>query len=369
MIREIEDNVTAITSVENSPIILSLATRVPEIRRSQAEILEFLLPVFKKHRVAREIFLNSGIEYRHGVVDFDYWNEPRSTKARNDAYVEHAIPFGEAVARQAIDAAGISPDEIDDLFFVSCTGYEIPGMDLHIAGRLCLRPDLQRTCILGMGCYAAFPGLLRARQAVESRPGRTALVVALELCSVHAQFDDTMENAVCASLFSDGAAAVIVRSPQPGTDQPAAFARMPRLIDSATYCDYQTLDQMAFHLTDNGFLMHLSSYVPKVLAANVENFVDHLLSRNHLDRSGVRFWGIHPGGRKILEHLQKQLGLDEAALEPSRAVLRKYGNMSSPTIFFVLDEIRCQGHPEPGDYGVLMAFGPGLTMESALIRW
>lgn len=359
----------AINSLEKYPVILSLETGVPEHRRSQAEVLEFLLPFFKKHQLAREIFRNSGIDYRHGAVDFDFYDQPRSTKARNDAYVEYAIPFGEAVARQAINSAGITPDEIDDLFFVSCTGYEIPGMDLHIAGRLCMRPDLQRTCILGMGCYAAFPGLLRARQAVQGRPGRTALVLALELCSVHMQFDDTLENAVCSSLFSDGAAAVIVRSPMPGTEQSAALAHAPRLIDSATYCDYQTLDQMAFHVTDNGFLMHLSSYVPKILAANVESFVDHLLYRNHLDRSGVRFWGIHPGGRKILEHVQKQLGLDDAAMKPARAVLSKYGNMSSPTIFFVLDEIRRQGHPEPGDYGVLMAFGPGLTMESALIRW
>jgi predicted naringenin-chalcone synthase len=360
---------TAINALEKYPAILSLETRVPENRCTQAEILEFLLPNFKKQRFAREIFMNSGIDYRHAVVDFDFYDQPRSTKARNDAYIENAIPLGEAVVRQALNSARITPDEIDDLFFVSCTGYEIPGMDLHIAGRLCMRPDLQRTCILGMGCYAAFPGLLRARQAVEGRPGRTALVVALELCSVHMQFDDTLENVICSSLFADGAAAVIVRSPESGTEQRVALAHAPRLIDSATYCDYQTFDQMAFHLTDNGFQMRLSSYVPKILAAKIETFVDQLLIRNHLDRSAVRFWGIHPGGRKILDHLQKQLGLDDAALRPSRTVLSKYGNMSSATILFVLDEIWRQGHPEPGDYGVLMAFGPGLTMESALIRW
>ncbi len=193
----------------------------------------------------------------------------------------------------------------------------------------------------------------RAREAVAFHPGRTALVLALELCSLHLQTDDSLENMVVSALFADGAAAALIGARAEG----AGFApRGPRLLDAATYCDYATFDHMAFHVTDHGFQMRLSAYVPDVLAANIEAFVDPLLARNGLGRDDVGFWGVHPGGSKILDYLQQRLGLGDGQMEYSRAVLRDYGNMSSPTILFVLD-------------GLLMAFGPGLTMEAAVVRW
>jgi predicted naringenin-chalcone synthase len=126
---------------------------------------------------------------------------------------------------------------------------------------------------------------------------------------------------------------------------------------------------MAFHLTDHGMKMVLSAYVPELLSANVEGFVDELLERNGLGRGDVRFWGLHPGGLKIMQHIEHRLDLAPDALQFSRAVLRQYGNMSSATILFVLDEIIRCGEPRPGDYALLMAFGPGLTMEACLLRW
>jgi predicted naringenin-chalcone synthase len=224
-----------------------------------------------------------------------------------------------------------------------------------------------------MGCYAAFPALQRAREAVAHDPGRAALVLAVELCSLHLQTDDSLENMVVSALFADGAAAALIGHPSdppaPNGRAPAAGPTRPRLVDAATHCDYQTFDHMAFHVTDHGFQMRLSAYVPDVLAANVEAFVDPLLARHGLRRPDVRFWGIHPGGSKILDYLQRQLALTDEQLSFSRAVLRDYGNMSSPTILFVLDQIQRCGAPQSGDYGVLMAFGPGLTMESALVQW
>ena len=126
---------------------------------------------------------------------------------------------------------------------------------------------------------------------------------------------------------------------------------------------------MAFHVTDHGFQMELSSYVPALLGAAVEGFVDTLLARNGLRRADIRFWGVHPGGLKIMEHIEQRLGLGKDDLRFSRAVLRTHGNMSSPTVLFVLEEIRRSGRPERGDHAVLMAFGPGLTMEGALLRF
>jgi predicted naringenin-chalcone synthase len=231
-----------------------------------------------------------------------------------------------------------------------------------------MSPALRRTCILGMGCYGAFPALQRAREAVSAGPDRLALVLAVELCSLHLQTDDSLENMVVSALFSDGAAAALIGH-QPADGNGHTPVLRPALVDAATYSDYTTFDHMAFHVTDHGFQMRLSAYVPDVLAANIEEFIDPLLERNGLKRDDVRFWGIHPGGSKIIDYLQARLGLTEAHLAHSRGVLRDYGNMSSPTVLFVLDRIQRCGAPQAGDYGVLMAFGPGLTMESALVRW
>jgi predicted naringenin-chalcone synthase len=222
-----------------------------------------------------------------------------------------------------------------------------------------------------MGCYAAFPGLLRARDAVGANVDRLALVLCLELCSVHLQPDNSVENIVVSALFGDGAAAAIIGHEGHGTGEALGpgDARGPRLVDAATHCDYTTLDKMAFHVTDTGYQMRLSAYVPDLLAAKIEEFIDGLLERNNLGRDDVRFWGIHPGGAKILDYLQARLKLTDDDLGYSRKVLREHGNMSSPTILFVLEEIQRCGRPQRGDWGVLMAFGPGLTMEAALLQW
>lgn len=346
------------------PAILALATGTPPRRYGQAEILAYLQPLFGTARHARVIFERAGVSRRAMAADEAFYLEERSTQARNDRYLAEAIPLGEATVRRCLDQAGCEPSVVDDFIVVSCTGLDIPGLDLRLAGCLGMRPDLRRTCILGMGCYGAFPGLLRAREAVMAQPGRQVLVLALELCSLHLQMDDSLENVVVSALFGDGAAAVLVGQPSGGAITPG-----PRLVDAATHCDYTTFDQMAFHLTDQGFQMRLSAYVPDLLAAQVEAFIDALLQRNALDRRDVRFWGIHPGGSKILDYVQTRLQLSDAHLDFSRRVLCEHGNMSSPTILFVLDEIQRCGQPCPGDRGVLMAFGPGLTMEAALLQW
>ena len=350
------------------PAILSLATGVPGQGYAQAEIFDYLQHLFQRTRHARFIFNRAGVDRRYMAADREFYMQPQGTEARNNAYMARALPLGAETIARCLAGAGLTPADVDDFFVVSCTGLDIPGLDLRLAGQLGMRADLRRTCVLGMGCYAAFPALHRAREAVAARPGRLALVLALELCSLHLQDDDSLENMVVSALFADGAAAVLIGSADVVTPI-GAPPRGPRLVDAATYCDYTTFDHMAFHVTDHGFQMRLSAYVPDVLAANVEAFIDPLLARNGLTRADVAFWGVHPGGSKILDYLQARLALDDAHMSYSRAVLRDYGNMSSPTILFVLDQIQRLGRPASGDYGLLMAFGPGLTMEAAVIQW
>lgn len=347
-----------------SPQILALATGNPPDRHSQEEIFtEFLGLLGKKYpprrqRAMQTIFEKSGVRFRHTTVQQGYFTTPRSTRTRNDLYMQAALPLGEGVIQKVLN--GYDRQQIDDLILVSCTGWNTPGLDLQLAGRLGLRPDLHRTSILGMGCYGSFPGMLRAFDA--ARTGRTALVLALELCSLHWQLDDAAHNVVSSALFADGAGAVLIGQGQAGT-------RYPYILHTATHCDYNTLEHMTFEMTDEGFRMYLSSYVPDLLAAKIETFVDKMLGECGVERGKVRFWGIHPGSSKIVDHIQAQLKLKDEQVRFSHDVLANYGNMSSATILFVLDEIQRCGKPRPGDYGVLLAFGPGLTMEGMLLRW
>ncbi len=355
-----------------TPAILALSTGVPEPRYEQMEFAEYFIALQRKEsrrtRAMRMVFQRSGVGWRHFAADKIFFQDERSTMERNDLYMREAVPLGEATIRRGLDTAGYKPTDIDDLIVVSCTGFAIPGLDLHLAARLGMRHDLQRTCILGMGCYGAFPGLVRARQSVESQPGRLALVLALELCSVHMQFNDTTENVISSALFSDGAGMALVGFPPVGnaTDNPTPY---PRLVQAATQCDYQTFEHMSFTISDTGFRMYLSSYVPELLGAHIAPFIDGLLAKAGLTRAEVAHWGIHPGGSTIIDHVQRSLGLADKQVEVSHHILHEYGNMSSATILFVLEYIQRCNKPQPGDYGVLMAFGPGLTMEGLLLQW
>jgi predicted naringenin-chalcone synthase len=346
------------------PAILALATGVPPARYAQEEIAAYYIALqgnTRRARAMQAIFERAGVGYRHMAVDDQFFMQPRSTRERNDRYMIEAMALGEATIRRGLESSAYRADEIDDFLVVSCTGFNIPGLDLQLAARLGMRHNLQRACILGMGCYGAFPGLLRAYHA--ARLDRRALVLAIELCSLHMQMDDSAESVVSAALFSDGAAMALI-----GTT-PGEMSPMPRLVHAATYSDYTTLEHMSFNVTDQGFRMYLSSYVPDLLAANIETFVANLLAPCGLAREAVRFWGIHPGSAKIVDYVGERLHLTPDQTLFSHQVLRDYGNMSSATVLFVLDRIQRDGDPAPGDYGVLMAFGPGLTMEGLLIQW
>lgn len=340
--------------------ITSLATAVPPHRYDQGEI--FALLFGREHgpdSKARAIFERSAIATRHSVLaDPGFILANPSTQARNEVYVAEAHRLAAEACRRCLDNAGLAAQDVDTFVVVSCTGYEIPGLDLTLAKELGMRPDVRRTCVLGMGCYAAFPGLARARDAVLAKKGSRSLMVAVELCSLHFQPGGSDDHVVSCALFADGAAAVLLEAE-------GSLA----VVDAETLTQYDTAEHMTFSLTDNGFKMFLSSYVPQILGTKVEDLLRGLLSRNGLSPADVRHWGIHPGGRKIIDHLQQGLGLTDEQVASSRRVLRDYGNMSSPTVLFVLDDLMRTSRPKPGEYAVMMAFGPGLTMEACLLRW
>jgi predicted naringenin-chalcone synthase len=312
--------------------------------------------------LAQRIFANAGVRTRQAAVsplleDVSGW----STERRMRRYQVEAMPLAKEAVGRALTEAGVAADELGLLVVCSCTGYATPGLDILLARDMGMAPSLQRLFVGHMGCYAALPGLGTAADFVAAR-GRPALLLCAELTSLHIQPADPradIQQIVSHALFSDAAAAVVVT---PGDKTTPAYAVREVAAITAT----TTADHMTREVTDLGFRMGLSSRVPDVLAAHVRRVVDDLLARHGLTVAEVDGWAVHPGGPKILDVVQERLGLDDAALVPSRDVLAAYGNCSSPTVLLVLDALRRR--PQPPRRVVMLAFGPGLTLYGVLLE-
>jgi alkylresorcinol/alkylpyrone synthase len=346
------------------PAILGLATSAPPNRHKQMDIHDrWLLPYIHSQR-ARAIFAAAEIETRHSVlVDGTFLANQPGSKARNDIYMQAARPLAADTIQRALKQANLGPTDIDHFIVISCTGFDDPGLDVMLASDLGMRPDLRRSALIGMGCHAGLTGLDRASLELAARPQNHVLVLTVEFGSLHFQHGKKLDNMVAAALFGDGLAAVIIGPAS------AAAAPQPKILDSMTYSDYEAQDLLGFRVSDKGYEIRLARQVPEVLRAIVPDLIIDFLNHSNLTKADIRFWGIHPGGARIVDYLEQALELSPEALRYSRQVLRQYGNMSSATIFFVLDQIIQQGQPQPGDYAILQAFGPGLTIELCLVQW
>jgi len=289
---------------------------------------------------------------------------------RMERYLTEAVPLGRQAVRAALGDAGIQPNEVGLLVVASCTGYAAPGLDIILAADLGMPSDLQRLLIGHMGCYAALPALSAGADFVVAR-GQPAVVLCLELTSLHVQPSTADPQQVVAhALFGDAAAAVVIEP------APVAGAHVPALdvLGVAALTDPTTADQMSWHITDLGFRMGLSPRISDALAGQVTPAVTGLLARHGLSVSDVGAWAVHPGGPRILETVAHQLDLPPNALDTSREVLAERGNCSSATVLLVLHAMRDAGRfatpstTADGGFAVAMAFGPGLTLYAVLLR-
>lgn len=331
----------------------------------------------RTRRLIHAVYSRSGIETRHSVlVDFKDGGEAElyrpgpdgappapGTGERNAVYARESRELGVRVARQALrDAPGFEASEVTHVVFASCTGFANPGPDYHIIRELGLRHETQRYTLGFMGCYAAFPALRMAAQFCEADPEAVVLVVCLELCTLHMQIDGRPDNILANSLFADGAAAALVSARAPDRSRPAYS-----MLGFASALLPGGEAEMAWDIGNSGFNIVLSSYVPHLIGANVRQVVGSLLDRHALNREEVMEWAVHPGGRAILDKVEQSLGLAGEALEASRNVLGSHGNMSSATVLFVLKELLENAETDRAAT-LAMAFGPGLTVESALLE-
>ena len=284
----------------------------------------------------------------------------RGTAERMQAFERFAVPLGQQACGLALGEIG--RERVGSLVLASCTGYAGPTPDLHIAHRLGLPAALRRTFVGHMGCYAAFNALKVGLDAVTARPDELALVACIELSSLQYRPQPaTLEQAIIHALFGDAAAAVVLGMAEPGCG--------PQVLATHTVQVYGSAEHMTWTVLDDGFTMTLSPYVPFILARRVEAFVADLCAKAAIDPAAIRHWAIHPGGPKIVEMIADKLAIPARGLEATWRVLQTRGNCSSTTVLLVLEEILKQDRPRPGEMGVLMAFGPGLTMEGALVRF
>jgi len=259
------------------------------------------------------------------------------------------VPLGSTAVSAALADAGIAASEVGLFAVASCTGYVSPGVDVHVAADLGMPVDLRRLVFGHMGCYAAIPALGAVSDYVAAR-GRPAVLLNVEITSLHVQPSLSRDQIVAHALFSDAAVATVLT---PG--------RGLEVVDLVALTDPGTLDHMTWDITDLGFRMGLSPKVPDVLAVHLRPAVEELLRRNGV--SSVAGWAVHPGGPRILETVEDVLGLPSDALDASRAVLAEHGNCSSATVLLVLQQLLAVDGPI-----VLLAFGPGLTLYALLLR-
>lgn len=348
--------------------VVAIGTAVPSQSTSQGAAGEHWARIWRLEGAARErwnrIVAGTEIDRRHGVLPVEDVVH-LTTAQRMNAYEQYAPVLASEAAHCALAQAGKSADDVTDLIVVSCTGFAAPGVDVALVDLLNLRRDVRRTLIGFMGCYGAISGLRSAVGACAAHRfddrRAVALVVCVELCSLHARPDRDVQNQVASALFADGAAAAVVESNHDSDGGNADESRSTRpLIGQLTAGASALLphgrDCMTWRVTDAGFAMTLSREVPVAIRNSLRSFIDALAGPR------PRSFIVHPGGPGVLQAVDTALDLHgSSGLEHSRAVLRKYGNMSSATILFVMDEAMRYGAPLPA---LLLAFGPGLTIES-----
>ena len=333
-----------------------LGRAVPAQRYTQAELYE--RSPWEPTPLIDRLFLDSPVLSRGFFVPPTWYDQPRTLTDTNAAWREGALSLGAAALQEALQGQS-SPAQLDLIAVTSVTGYTTPGLDLLLARSEGLRPDVARVHFNCIGCHAAVPLLRSTADHLRHRPGQQAVALAVEVCSACFAEDPDPQNLVALSLFGDGAAAALLTTEGPG----------PRLVDFGSRYDFEHIDALGFELTTMGFRIVLDPSIPDHIGRAIGDTVTELLERHGLCPADIHTWCLHPGGSRILSAAQDALGLSDTHLVPSRRVLRNYGNMSSPSVLFVLAEALEHRPPPPGAWGLMAAFGPGLGIEVCLLQF
>src|ERR1700728_1383236 len=341
--------------------LLSLATAVPPHSFLQKDVMDvawgFFGSRFPDYERFASIFTNTGIVKRYGVKPFEWYLTQRGWPERTAAFLEGAEALFIDAATKALDAAGLTASDVDTVVTVCSTGIATPSLEARVARRMGFRSDVSRVPVFGLGCAGGVSGLSIASRLAQARPGSNVLLVAVELCSLALRLDQlTTANIVAISLFGDGAAAIILRAGDGGATQ---------IESSGEHLWPDTLGIMGWNVDPEGFGVVFQRTIPNFVTEHLNPAMVQILAGMQLTMADIGRFICHPGGARVISALETALQLDQGTLDSERQVISDYGNMSAPTVLFVLERARAAGLPPRS---LLTALGPGFTASCVTLR-
>ncbi|MBS7586630.1 type III polyketide synthase [Ancylobacter defluvii] len=336
------------------PSLLSLATAVPPHVLKQPDVAatmhQFFSEIFSRSETMTGIFASTGIKKRHAARPLDWYLEPRGWPERTEVYMEVGADLFVEVANKALAAAGCSADDVDAVVFISTSGIATPSLDAVVHARMGFRADIERVPVFGLGCAGGVTGLAIASRLAQARPGSTVLMVTVELSSLAFRLDrPDKAHLISTALFGDGAAACVLRTGEHGL----------ALIEGAgEHLWPGTLGIMGWSMDPVSFGVILEPNVPSFAATNLRPAITSILGRMGLAPEEIGRFVCHPGGTKVVAAIERAFNLDQGSLDHERGVLADFGNMSAPTVLFILERVIAQGLPERA---TLVTMGPGFT--------
>ncbi|QBA64131.1 type III polyketide synthase [Muriicola soli] len=350
----------------NDVRIVSVAKELPRYRRATKEILPFveLWLSGQEERFRRKvikIFEAAGVDTRYGIMNIEEVFTATSFEQKNEIYSREVKKLGTAVLDKALKQSGWSPDSLDYIITVSCTGIMIPSLDAYLINALGLRGDVTRLPVTEMGCAAGVSGIIYASNFLKSVPGKRAAVIAVESPTATFQLNDfSMANMVSAAIFGDGAACVLLSSEEE--------AQGPKLLGEEMYHFNNATHLMGFDVVNTGLKMILDPAVPTTISEHFPAIIHPFLKKHNSTIEKVDHLIFHPGGRKIVETVESLFGKLGKNIDDTRETLRLYGNMSSATVLYVLERFMDKGIAE-GEQGLILSFGPGFSAQRVLLEW
>lgn len=351
------------------PRIQSVGTAVPRYEVTQTAVQERIsghfAPAFPDLQRYLPIFRHAKIDTRWMVRPLEWWDEQRSFSACNRVFIEEALSLSRQAIGACLEPLGLTPLDIDHLMVVTTTGLAAPSLDALLIHDLGMSRHTRRTPIWGLGCAGGLGGLARAAEYVRAEPTHRVLLVNVEFCSLTFLASDlSKRNLIATSLFSDGVSAVLIE----GNQVPQRSRAQAQILGTLSTLYPNSAEIMGWNIVDAGFEVVFSSRIPSIVRDEFPQLLNEFLAEHGLERREISRYLLHPGGAKVITAYEEALQLPPEKLQVTRDVLRNYGNMSSATIFFVVEQALRSTPLAEGEYAILAVFGPGFSAELVLIR-